>query len=139
MKYFFVLIGVVVFIREKYGNIIDEASKKYGVNSNIVVAMIRLESGGDPNAIGSKGEIGLMQLMPGTARDMGVNNPFNPRDNIFGGTKYLRYLLDIHNGNLDKAIMSYNIGPNGRNVYQGYAYLRGIKNHYRNIQSGLVF
>ena len=79
-----------------------------------------------------------MQLMPGTARDMGVNNPFNPRDNIFGGTKYLRYLLDIHNGNLDKAIMSYNIGPNGRNVYQGYAYLRGIKNHYRNIQSGLV-
>lgn len=162
MRYFFTLIGVVIFlwhydyknpisemeienesriifgryginkIKEKYGNIINDASEEYGVNSNIVLAIIKQESGGNPNAVGSKGEIGLMQLMPGTARDMGVDDPFDPRQNIFGGTRYLRYLLDIYNDDLNRAIMAYNIGPNGQNIYQGHRYLRGVK-------SGLVF
>ncbi len=169
MKYFFVLIGIVIFlwhydsknpisgvevknesqilgryeimekIKEEYGDIIVEASRVYKIDPRLVLAVIYQESGGNPNAVGPKGEIGLMQLMPGTARDMIVDDPFNPRQNIFGGTRYLRYLLDAFDGDLDKAITAYNIGPNGRNLYKGYAYLKGVKNNYRNIQSGLVF
>ncbi|MFP5501155.1 MAG: lytic transglycosylase domain-containing protein, partial [Candidatus Sericytochromatia bacterium] len=77
----------------------------------LVKNVIRAESGGDPLATSPVGAMGLMQLMPGTALDMGVQDPYNARDNIEGGVKYLRRMLDMFNGDVTKAVAAYNAGP----------------------------
>lgn len=94
-----------------YTNIINTTSKKYSVDPSLVKAVIKTESGYNPSAISRKGAMGLMQLMPSTAREMGVYNAFNPEENIEGGTRYLRYLIDRFGGNLTLALAAYNSGP----------------------------
>ena len=95
----------------EYDQIISNKSYKYNIEPAIIKAVITAESNWDPSAISRKGAIGLMQLMPTTAEDMQVSNPFDPEENIEGGTKYLRHLLNRFNGDLDLALAAYNAGP----------------------------
>lgn len=95
----------------EFRNIAEEKAKKHNVDPRLVKAVIRAESNWNPSAVSNKGAIGMMQLMPKTASDMGVGNPLNPEENIEGGVKYLRHLLDKFNGNLTLALAAYNAGP----------------------------
>lgn len=96
---------------ESYSDTIQAASQKYGVNPNLIKAVMASESGGKPNAQSSKNAKGLMQLIDSTAADMGVQNVWNPQQNIFGGAKYLKQMLDKFQGDLPSAVASYNAGP----------------------------
>lgn len=94
-----------------YDTIIQRAAQQFGVEPHLIKSIIMAESSFDPNAISKSGAQGLMQLMPPTANDMEVHNPFDPEENIFGGTKYLSLLLKRFNQDKKLAIAAYNIGP----------------------------
>jgi soluble lytic murein transglycosylase len=106
------------YIKE-YEEIIQQAAKRFGVDNALVKAVIQAESDFDHRAVSRKGAQGLMQLMPETADDMGVGNPFNPEENIFGGTRYLSLLLKRFNNNLRLAVAAYNAGPEMVDSHQG--------------------
>jgi len=93
-----------------YVNIINSACERYGVDPSLVHAIVKVESDFNPFAISRKGAMGLMQLMPQTASTMNVRNTFSPDENIEGGVKYLRYLLDRYEGNLSLSLAAYNSG-----------------------------
>jgi soluble lytic murein transglycosylase-like protein len=90
--------------------IINSCALEYGVDKSLVKAVIHAESGYDPNAVSVKGASGLMQLMPNTARNLKVSNTFDPADNIRGGVRYLRFLLDTFRGDEALALAAYNAG-----------------------------
>lgn len=102
-----------------YLNEILEASNRYGVPDQLVTAVIRAESGFNPRAVSRKGAQGLMQLMPSTASTLGVRNSFDPRENIHGGVRHLRGLIDRFPGNLPLAIAAYNAGEKAVLTYGG--------------------
>jgi soluble lytic murein transglycosylase-like protein len=97
--------------REKIEEMIREVSARYRVDPALVRAVIQTESNWNSTAVSSKGALGLMQLVPGTAQQMGVNNAFDPKQNLDGGVRYLHALLERYNGDLDKALAAYNAGP----------------------------
>ena len=96
---------------EAYEEIIQEAAAEYDIDPALIRAVMQAESAFHPYAVSRAGAEGLMQLMPELADEMGVNDSFDPRENIMGGVRYLKRLLDYHNGNLDLALASYNAGP----------------------------
>lgn len=93
-----------------YHEYINTACEKYGVDPSLVHALVKVESGYNAFALSSKGAMGLMQLMPQTASEMNVKNSFSPQDNVEGGVRYLRYLLDRYEGNISLALAAYNSG-----------------------------
>ena len=94
-----------------YDDIIHEAAKKYDLEPALIRSVMRMESGFDPFAVSRVGAMGLMQLMPEVAEELGVTDPFDPRQNIMGGSRMLRDLLERHDGNLALTLASYNAGP----------------------------
>lgn len=94
-----------------YKGIIEGASEKYRIPESLIRAVIKQESNYDQSAVSKKGAMGLMQLMPETADSLGVDDPFNAEENILGGTKYLRELINLYKGNLNRALAAYNAGP----------------------------
>jgi soluble lytic murein transglycosylase-like protein len=118
-------------------SLITEASQKHGVDPRLVAAICRRESAFNPNAVSPVGAGGVMQLMPATARYLGVSNVFDARQNIFAGTRYLRTLLDAFNGDLDLAVAAYNAGPGAVRKYNGIppyaetrAYVVAVRRNY---------
>ncbi len=98
-------------VASEFHNIAEEKAKKHNVDPKLVKAVIKAESNWNPQAVSQKGAVGMMQLMPKTANDLGVSNRYNPEENIEGGVKYLKYLIDKFNGNLTLALAAYNAGP----------------------------
>jgi soluble lytic murein transglycosylase-like protein len=118
-----------------YSSIVEEKSKKHNVDPKLVKAVISAESGWNPSAVSPKGAVGIMQLMPGTASDMGVDNRYNPEQNIEGGIKYLRYLLDKFNGNMTLALAAYNAGPTRVERAQGVPAIPETVNYVKRVMN----
>jgi len=94
-----------------FERLISEAAKRYEVDADLIRAVIRAESNFNPRARSPVGAEGLMQLMPALQKDYGITDPFDPRQNVMGGVRYLRKLLDMHGNNVALALASYNAGP----------------------------
>ncbi|MFY9555436.1 MAG: lytic transglycosylase domain-containing protein [Blastocatellia bacterium] len=118
----------------KYDALIAQSAARNGVDPNLIVAIMRQESGFNLRALSYKGASGLMQLMPATARRFGVTNIFDPAQNIEGGTRYLRFLLDSFNGDVSLVLAGYNAGENAV-VNSGYRVprYRETQNYVRSI------
>lgn len=106
-------------VTDKYTDEISEAAKKFSLEESLIRAVIHIESAFNPQAVSPKGARGLMQLMPDTAKDLGVRNSFAIRENIHGGSRYLAWLLKRYKGNTAKALAAYNAGPGAVENYGG--------------------
>jgi hypothetical protein len=122
----------------RYDTYVREASRLYQVPEELVRAIIKCESDYDPRAVSPTGAQGLMQLMPATALRMGVRDAFDPRENILGGTRYLRVLANAFNGSLELTVAGYNAGEAAVIRYQGIppyeetqGYVGCVVSHYR--------
>lgn len=113
---------------------IEDAARHHLVSADLVRAVIQAESEFDVMAVSSKGARGLMQLMPFTARRFGVADPFDARQNIFGGVQYLRFLLDLFNGDVSLALAAYNSGENAVLRYRGIPPYRETRGYVQKIQ-----
>jgi soluble lytic murein transglycosylase-like protein len=124
-----------------YGNpdefepIVKSVALEYGVDKNLVKAVIHAESGYNPNAVSPKGAQGLMQLMPKTARGLSVPNSFDPKDNIRGGVRYLKFLLDTFKGDVTLALAAYNAGLSRVNQYGGVPPFEETRNYISRVLS----
>ncbi len=104
---------------QKFDPMIGIMARRYGLDEALVTAVIKVESDFDHQAVSRKGALGLMQLMPFTARDLGVKDVFDPIQNLEGGVRHLRYLLDCFDGRLDLALAAYNAGRNAVLQHRG--------------------
>jgi soluble lytic murein transglycosylase-like protein len=121
-----------------FDEIISRYATHYGLDDSLVRAVIKAESNYNPQARSNKGAQGLMQLIPETARDMQVGDPFDPEENIRGGSRYLRLMLDEFGGNVELALAAYNAGPNAVKRFGGIPpyqetqnYVVRVKNYHR--------
>ena len=125
---------------DKYDELINNASERYGVDFRLVKAIIKAESDFDPRAVSKKGAMGLMQIMPENFQHLDIRNPFDPEENIMGGTRYFRYLYDRFNGKLALSLAAYNAGPTTVDNYnktippyrETEQYVKRVLRYYRN-------
>ena len=126
--------------RVRIGTLLNRAAERYRLSPKLVRAVARQESDWRPHATSDKGAMGVMQLMPGTARILGVRHPYNPAENIDGGARFLHDLMRQYHGNLRLSLAAYNAGPDAVARYGGHvppfpetrAYVRAILRHLRN-------
>lgn len=102
-----------------FNNIIEAAAKKYNISSSVIKSVIKAESNFNPTVVSSAGAMGLMQLMPGTAASLGVDDAFDPVQNIDGGVRFLKDMLEKFGGSLELALAAYNAGPGNVVKYGG--------------------
>jgi soluble lytic murein transglycosylase-like protein len=113
--------------------IVSEASDKHGVDSDFIHSVIKQESAGNANAVSRTGARGLMQLMPGTASQLGVHDSFSPEQNVHGGTLYLKELLVRYNGDAIMALAAYNAGPGAVDHYRGVPPYRETRQYVQRV------
>ena len=119
--------------KTKIKELISRVSKKHGVDEKLVNALVKQESGFNPDAKSKVGALGLMQLMPATAKGLGVTDPMDPEQNVEGGVKYLKSMLDKYNGNIILALAAYNAGPGAVDKYDGVPPYKETQNYVRSI------
>ncbi len=115
--------------------IIKKASRKYGLDSALIKAVISAESSFNPHAVSPKGAKGLMQIMPQNYPSLSISNPFNPAQNIMGGTKYLRKMIENFNGKVSLALAAYNAGPHAVEKYRGVPPYKETQNYVVKVMS----
>ena len=121
------------FYNSKYNETILAAGRKFDVDAALISAIIKVESDYNPRIVSHKGARGLMQLMPATARRFGVTNSFDPVANIYGGTRYLRWLLEHFDRNIDHVVAAYNAGEGNVAKYDGIPPFRETVNYVRKV------
>jgi len=121
--------------RAEIDSLIEKYSSKNGLDKDFVKALVKQESGFNPNATSKCGAMGLMQLMPSTAQGLGVSNAYDIEQNIAGGTKYLKSMIDRFNGDEKLALAAYNAGPNAVKKYGGIPPYQETQNYVKNVLS----
>ncbi|NOY14328.1 MAG: lytic transglycosylase domain-containing protein [Deltaproteobacteria bacterium] len=115
-------------------SLINHFAEKFSLDAALIKAVIKVESNFDPTVVSSKGARGLMQLMPETANEVGVDNPFDPSQAIYGGSLYLRKMLDSFDRNVDYALAAYNAGPETVRKYGGIPPYRETRNYVKRVK-----
>ena len=121
--------------QKDFHSIVAEKANKYKIDPSLVRAVIKAESNGDPHAVSRKGAKGLMQLMPATADELRVRDPFDPEENIDGGTRYLKYLIERFKGDLTLALAAYNAGPEAVEKSGSAPHISETRNYVRRVLS----
>ena len=121
--------------RNEYRDIISKASREHNLEEGLIQAVIHVESAFNPNAVSPKGAQGLMQLLPSTARELGVRNSFSPEENVRGGSGYLAFLIRKYNGNLRLALAAYNAGQGAVEAHKGIPPYEETQQYVRTVLS----
>ncbi|MEA2005221.1 MAG: lytic transglycosylase domain-containing protein [Acidobacteriota bacterium] len=130
---FFIQINVLP--NTQYDKLIQDISMKHGVDSSLIHSIIRAESNYNPSAISQKGAVGLMQLMPETAKQYGVRNVFDPKENVEGGVKYIKDLIRLYNAKTDLVLAAYNAGQEAVKKYSGIPPYDETRNYIERVKS----